>query len=316
MNLKEDDSDDTDDEKVAPDRVRRNPKDGGDEEERSNSGDSDSSEDESNLSFWQQLKKQFREVKKEFHREVVDYGPPYVDNSTLIPDDLLYECARLTPNHLKIHNILNKRANPNTPDEDDLFFIPLHWAARRNHYQVAEMLIQAHTNVNACTEMGHTPLHLVSMFKPEVLIQSLANGNLFTALGKKLDDIFKLDSRNKRLNRLPFVQLLVENGADVNIRDKGGFSALDFAASNQDVVLVRYLLAKGAKCSLPTQYLVCERDHILSFCTNPEVYKLIKETLDREEAAVAEEERKTEEVRQKLLDEEKARQVGSSVIVS
>jgi hypothetical protein len=46
------------------------------------------------------------------------------------------------------------------------------------------------------------------------------------------------------------------------------------------------------------------------------VYKLIKETLDREEAAVAEEERKTEEVRQKLLDEEKARQVGSSVIVS
>ena len=259
----------------------------GDEERLSR--DSEGSEDDlfEELPFWQQVKREWRAFKRELVQEVKDYGPPYVDNRSLLPDDLKEECARLRPKLLKIHNLLNMRANPNTPDEDDLYYTPLHWCARRNHLKAAQMLIEAHANVNALTEFGHTPLHLAAMFKP-------------------------VDLKRSKLSRFPMIQLLVQNGADVNIRDKGGFSALDFAASNQDLRLVKYLLDCKARCTLDPQYLVTGRDHILSFCIDPEVYRLIKATLDKEQALLIEEERRRELERQRLIDEEKARQVSTS----
>ena len=251
------------------------------------SRDSDRSEEEGleeELTFWQQLKKEWRAFKRELVQEVKDYGPPYVDNATLLPDDLKEECALLRPKLLKIHNMLNMRANPNTPDEDDLYYTPLHWCSRRNHLQAAQMLIEARANVNAITEFGHTPLHLAAMFKPP-------------------------DAKNKKLSRFPMIQLLVESGADVNIRDRGGFSALDFAASNQDLRLVKYLLDNKARCTLDPQFLTTRRDTILTFCIDPEVYRLVKATLDREQALVEAEERRKEVERQRLIDEEKARLV-------
>ena len=250
--------------------------------------ESDRSEDDDlaeELTFWQQIKKEWRAFKRELVQEVKDYGPPYVDNASLLPDDLKEECALLRPKLLKIHNLLNMRANPNTPDEDDLYYTPLHWCARRNHLQAAQMLIEAHANVNAVTEFGHTPLHLAAMFKPP-------------------------DAKSKKLSRFPLIQLLVENGADVNVRDKGGFSALDFAARNQDLRMVKYLLDRNARCTLDPQYLVTGRDHILSFCIDPEVYRLIKATLDKEQALIEAEERRKAEERQRLVDEEKARLVS------
>src|SRR5205823_12493133 len=41
-------------------------------------------------------------------------------------------------------------------------------------------------------------------------------------------------------------RLLIEKGADVNVRDKSGMSVLQQAASSNNIELVRVLLAKGA----------------------------------------------------------------------
>lgn len=240
-------------------------------------------DDDDELTFWQSLKKAFRDIKKEILLEVVDYGPPYVDNNTLLPESLIYECSALNPNNHKIHNLLNQRANPNTPDEEDLYFTPLHWCARRNHFKTAKMLVEAHCNVNAINEMGHTALMMATIFKPP----------MFT----------------KNLSRLRFVKLLVENNADVNLRDKGGFSAIDFATMNQDIELVRYFLEHDARVTLENQYIVTKREHILTYAKDPDVYRIIKERLDFEQQQIVEEERKKEEERQRVLEEERQRQL-------
>lgn len=132
--------------------------------------DEEEEDDEEELTFWKALKKNFRDVKKEVFREVVNYGPPYIDNERLFPENLMYECSVLKPNLLKIHNLLNMRANPNTPDEEDLNFTPLQWACRRNQLRVAQMLIEAHANVNAVNEMVRIPHDSRDIYEDYVIV--------------------------------------------------------------------------------------------------------------------------------------------------
>jgi hypothetical protein len=73
---------------------------------------SDDDDDGEELTFWEALRQGLRNTKKTVMREMDDYGPPYVDNKTLYPDDLIFECSALKPNNIKIHNLLNLRANP------------------------------------------------------------------------------------------------------------------------------------------------------------------------------------------------------------
>jgi len=58
-------------------------------------------------------------------RAFVDYGPPYSDDpySPVLGDT----CAKPVANHFKIHNILNRRWNPNQADPNDFYYYPIHW---------------------------------------------------------------------------------------------------------------------------------------------------------------------------------------------
>lgn len=47
-------------------------------------------------------------------------------------------------------------------------------------------------------------------------------------------------------NRLDFVVWLVENGANVNVQDRNGFSALHFTGQNRLVEISKFLLESGA----------------------------------------------------------------------
>jgi hypothetical protein len=150
------------------------------------------------------------------------------------------------------------------------------------------MLIRAHTNVNAINEMGHSSLQLASMFKSPL--------------------------NDKAKSRLPLVKLLVENGADIDHRDKGGFSAIDFAAMNQDLELTKYFLSRNARVTLEHQFFATKREHILTYVTDLAVFQAINDRLEFEKAQVLEEDRLREVERQRVLDEQRAIQAAFDLL--
>ena len=171
---------------------------------------------------------------KAFVKNFVDYGPPY----TKKPFDasLVTECSRPVMNHLELHRLLNNRLDPNIPDPDDLYYFPIHWAARNIHFTAMKMLRRAGAKVNVTNELGCSPLDMCVMMKLPP---------------------------DKRKDQLKMVRYLLENGADPNNRDKGGYSAIDQAAINQDLEIIQMLLEFGANVLRENHTLVAKRHHIL-----------------------------------------------------
>ena len=75
--------------------------------------------------FMEKLTAAIKKGSKTFVRAFVDYGPPYSDEpyNPVLGDT----CAKPVANNFKIHNILNRRWNPNQPDPQDFFYYPIHW---------------------------------------------------------------------------------------------------------------------------------------------------------------------------------------------
>jgi len=207
---------------------------------------------------------------KAFVKNFVDYGPPY----TKKPFDasLVTECSRPVMNHLELHRLLNNRLDPNIPDPDDLYYFPIHWAARNIHFTAMKMLRRAGAKVNVTNELGCSPLDMCVMMKLPP---------------------------DKRKDQLKMVRYLLENGADPNNRDKGGYSAIDQAAVNQDLEIIQMLLEFGANVLRENHTLVAKRHHILRNVYEPEVYKVLYEQLLLEQG----EYEQRQLIREKLLSE-------------
>ncbi len=97
---------------------------------------------------------------------------------------------------------------------------------------------------------------------------------------------------------------LLENGSNVNSRDKGGYSAIDHAAVNQDLELINLLLDFGANVVRDNRILVAKRHHILRNVYDPECYKVLYERL-LYEVSVVEKERARKAKEEALLDLDK-----------
>lgn len=182
------------------------------------------------------LNKFFSRQAKAFVRNFVDYGPPY----TKKPFDasLVNECSKPVINHIELHRLLNNRLNPNIADPEDLYYFPIHWCARNIHFMAMKMLMRAGAQVNVTNELGCSPLDMCVMMKIPP---------------------------DKRKDQLKMVKYLLENGADPNNRDKGGFSAIDQAAINQDLEIIQMLLEHGANVLRENYTLVAKRNHILRY---------------------------------------------------
>lgn len=81
---------------------------------------------------------------------------------------------------------------------------------------------------------------------------------------------------------------LLDQGALVNLRDRGGYCALDYAVMNQDVASIQTLLSHGADLIRNNQILVAQRKHILSLATAPDCKAVIKKALAKAEKLMAE----------------------------
>jgi ankyrin repeat protein len=161
----------------------------------------------------------------------------------------------------------------------------LHFAAMAGRFDVAEVLLRYHADVNALDNHGSTPLMEASHSGPwksqpaEDIIQLLLDHNaqidLFTAAAMGRTDLMEsiLDRDSKLIdipddqgktplfhaahnNRFAAVKLLVERGADVNRSDVVGIAALHRTSQECSDELIQYLIDHGADAHLCC-YVAC-----------------------------------------------------------
>jgi len=87
-------------------------------------------------------------------KTVVDYGPPYRKHEDIPPFAVISECADFSCNLYNLHNLLNKRLDPNERDPEDLYFSAMHWCVRNAHFYAMKMLKRAGAYVHILNEFG------------------------------------------------------------------------------------------------------------------------------------------------------------------
>ncbi|KAI9861085.1 MAG: hypothetical protein M1813_005514 [Trichoglossum hirsutum] len=146
--------------------------------------------------------------------------------------------------------------------KDDSGWTALHEAARSGHVSVARLLVEKGADVNMGNDDGEAALHLAAHGGNWTVMKFLLeNGadvgkkdkNGWTALQKAAHYERKpmarlLEENGADINNghKAVVQLVVEKGADINVRDGEGWTALHRAVKAEAVVVVQLLVEKGA----------------------------------------------------------------------
>ena len=174
-----------------------------------------------------------------------------------------------------VRALLQRPIDVNLPEADGM--TALHWAARLDDLQTADLLIRAGANVKAASRYGVTPLSLASangnaamieqllkagadpntaLPEGETALMSAAGTGSVAAIKALLTHGAGVNARESSKGQTALmwaaagghaaaVQLLIESGADVDARSKGKFTPLLFAVRRGAIDVVRVLLAAG-----------------------------------------------------------------------
>jgi ankyrin repeat protein len=144
---------------------------------------------------------------------------------------------------------------------------PLFLAAKLGHADLIKPLVDAGARINDKNRQGHTPIIEASIHRHETTVEALKElGAEVDLSGPHRMDLFLLP-KNLELSKLPrhilikatkeenlevFTKLLAA-GAEANTQDEDGFTALMFAASRGNVLMVKALIEAKADLNRTTK---------------------------------------------------------------
>lgn len=82
-------------------------------------------------------------------------------------------------------------------------------------------------------------------------------------------------SEDKFYDNIRIIRFLIENGADIEYRDKAGYAPLDFATMNNNKEIIQLLLDNGATVERNNDILVAKRKDLLDHVKDPDTYQIL-----------------------------------------
>ena len=144
--------------------------------------------------------------------------------------------------------------------------IPLHYLVINDSLSAAELLINQGANINVQDNNNQTPLdYVLSEEMAKLMIGSgakFSDGDISLNPGKYslLHEAVALDNKN-------LIDLLIANGANINVKDEDGNTPLHYGKDNQTIT--KLLIANGADVNAKNK----EGNTCLHQTTSPEVAK-------------------------------------------
>ena len=182
---------------------------------------------------------------------------------------LHYAVAHSTPAIVEL--LLENEASPNA--RDVIGWTPLHWAADSGRAEVVKLLLEYQAHANVRDDEGETPLFRAACWgnaeTVKLLVENGARIDIKDKYGRMLLHRAAWRGRAKTVKYL--LEHLPENF--INKQDELGQTALHNAVSGDRPTTARMLIELGADVNIKDKY----NKTALDLAKNPEVIKVIKD---------------------------------------
>jgi ankyrin repeat protein len=175
---------------------------------------------------------------------------------------------------------------------------PYEYAQKVGGIEMMRILLESGASINSLDEEGNTPLHCASKFQSKKNIHFLAQeGAELNAQNKKgltplhyatkygQYEFGKYDSGTSRdaslYNKDKAVKELIESGANVNIVDEYGYTALHYAAEHASLKRIEVLVKSGADANVKNINGDTPYDIVISYKPEFSYYSLSKKIITK-----------------------------------
>ncbi len=131
------------------------------------------------------------------------------------------------------------------PAEKEPPSTPLIAAIGRGHYDIAKYLISKGADVHVISQSGYTALHAAAASGNPQIVELVISSNV-DANAKAKDGVTPLRLAAQAHDQVDIATILINHGADVNVPDEDGRTALNWAVTMNHLRTVELLLQLGA----------------------------------------------------------------------
>src|SRR2546426_5579355 len=164
--------------------------------------------------------------------------------------------AVMKGNKAAVRSLLQKKADVNAAQSDGT--TALHWAARLDDLETADLLIHSGANASAATRGGATPLELAAVNGSAAMIEKLikAGADVNARLTKYGDTALMMAARTGKPDA---VKVLLDNAAQINSAETwGGTTALMWSVSESHPDAAKLLIDGGANVNARSKIVPSE----------------------------------------------------------